>query len=212
MGGLFHNLFANRSLFFNLLDQAAKNVVDMAKLLTSVINIETADEREAVFKQMDKMKITGDDITHKICLCLDKVVFTPLNRNDIHALASAIEDVADMIHEASGRMHLYDIDEFAPSIKEIAAIILKASLQIEQAVALLKSSKKADELLGLCLQIKNYERQSGLLYNHAVAGLFDREKDAIKLIKYREILSSLETSVNKCKNVTDVLNIILIKG
>ena len=157
-------------------------------------------------------KIAGDDITHKICLCLDKVIFTPLSRNDIHALASAIEDVADMIHEASGRMYLYNIDEFAPSIKEIAAIILKASLQIEQAVALLKSSKKTDELLGLCLQIKNYERQSDLLYNHAVAGLFDHEKDAIKLIKYREILSSLETSVNKCKNVTDVLNIILIKS
>jgi predicted phosphate transport protein (TIGR00153 family) len=184
----------------------------MADLLVNVINNQRIDDPAHIFKQIDKMENTGDNITHKIYLCLDKVIFTPLNRNDIHALASAIDDVADTIKEASGRMYLYNIEDFTPAIKQIAAIILKASLEIEKAIGLLRSSKKANDVFGLCRQIRNYERQSDLVYYQAVATLFENEKDAIKLLKYRGILFSLQTSVNKCKNVTDVLNTILING
>lgn len=109
-------------------------------------------------------------------------------------------------------MYLYNIEDFTPAIKQIAAIILKASLEIEKAIGLLRSSKKANDVFGLCRQIRNYERQSDLVYYQAVATLFENEKDAIKLLKYRGILFSLQTSVNKCKNVTDVLNTILING
>ena len=76
-------------------------------------------ERAAVFKQIDKMENTGDDITHKIYLLLNKITFAPLNRNDIQALTSRLDDVADAIQEASGRMYLYHIDDFLPPVKEI---------------------------------------------------------------------------------------------
>jgi len=182
----------------------------MASMLHLIVNTTAACEREAITKQIDKKENMGDDITHKIYLCLDKILFAPLNRSDIHALASAIDDVADTIKEASGRMYLYNIDEYGPAIKEIAAIILKASLEIEKAIVLLRSSKKADGLPVVCLQIKTYERQSDQVYYHAVAELFLDEKDPIRLLKYREILYSLETAVNKSKKVTDMLNAILI--
>lgn len=137
-------------------------------------------------------------------------MFTPLNRPDIHALASGIDDVADAIHEASGRMYLYSVHEFSPAIQQIANIILKTSREIEKAVSLLRSSKRTDEVGTLCYQIKGYERQAYQVYYHAVADLFADEKNPIKLLKYREILSSLEVTVNKCKNVTDVLNMIAV--
>ena len=209
---LFRDFLSNKTLFFDQFDNAAKNVVEMASMLHVIVNTAAACEREVITKQIDKKENMGDDITHKIYLCLDKILFAPLNRSDIHALASAIDDVADTIQEASGRMYLYNIDEYGPAIKEIAAIILKASLEIEKAIVLLRSSKKADELPGVCLQIKTYERQSDQVYYEAVAVLFEAEKDPIRLLKYREILFSLETSVNKCKKVTDVLNTILING
>jgi predicted phosphate transport protein (TIGR00153 family) len=156
------------------------------------------------------MENTGDDITHKIYLWLNKVIFPPLNRNDVHSLASSLDDVADAIQEASGRMYLYNIDEFVPPIKEIASIILKASLQVQKTVNLLRSAKKPDKMLELCQQIKSYERQSDQVYYHAVAELFLEQKDPIRVLKYREIFFSMETTVNKCKNVTDVLSVILI--
>ena len=210
MGSLIRDFFLNKILFFNLFDQSAKNTVEMATLLMTVVDCETACERASIFKNIDKMENAGDDITHKIYLYLDKIVFTPLNRNDIHALAAAIDDVADAIQEASGRMFLYDIDEFSPAIKQIAAIILQAGIEIEKTIRMLRSIRKTDKIIEICRQIKNYERQSDQIYYHAVAELFAAEKNAIKLLKYREILSSLETAVSKCKKVTDVLNTTLI--
>jgi predicted phosphate transport protein (TIGR00153 family) len=189
---------------------AAKNSVQMAGLLTSAVNSEITQDRDVIFNQINKMGNTGDDITHKIYLCLDKIYFTPLNRNDIHTLAATIDDVADTIKEASGRMYLYNIDEYTLPVKEIAAIILKASTEIAQAVCLLRTTKKNGDLADACFRVKSYERQSDELYYHAVAELFSNEKDLIRLIKYRDVLSSLESAVVKCKNVADVLNTISI--
>jgi uncharacterized protein Yka (UPF0111/DUF47 family) len=207
---LFRNFLSNKALFFDQFDSAAKNVAEMASMLHIIVNTPTACERETIIRQIDKKENAGDEITHKIYLCLDKIMFTPLNRNDIHALAAALDDVADTIQEASCRIFRYNIDDFEPAIKEIAGIILKASLEIEHAFVILRSSKIAGELPGVCLQIKAYERQSGQVYYRAVAELFAKEKDPIRVLKYRDVLQSLETSVNKCKKVTDVLSIMLI--
>jgi len=182
----------------------------MATKLVAVVNLETEDEREQIFKQIDKLENTGDDITHKIYLLLDKLTFAPLNRNDIHRLGSTLDDIADTIQEASGRMYLYNIIEFVQPIKDISSIILSASLEIEKAINLLRSPKKSDNILTICRKIKTYERQSDQIYYHAVAELFSEEKEPIRLLKYCEIFFSLETSVNKCKNVTDTLNMIIL--
>jgi predicted phosphate transport protein (TIGR00153 family) len=211
MSSFFQNYFLNGAQFFNLFDQAASNAVEMAQLLVNAVNIDAVDDREPIFKQIDRLENVGDDITHKIYLALDKVVFTPLNRKDIHTLASAIDDVADYIHEASERMHLYNIVEIVPAIKEIAGIILSASMEIEKSINLLRSNKQS-EVLAACKLIKDYEHQSDQIYYSSLAQLFADEKDAIKLIKYREILHSLETTTNKCKNATEVLQAILINS
>ena len=212
MTGFFQNYFLNGAQFFGLFDQAASNTVEMATLLVKAVNSEDAEEREAAFKQIDKLENVGDDITHKIYLMLDKVVFTPLNRKDIHTLASVIDDVADYIHEASERMHLYHIEIFVQPIKEIAAIILNASIEIEKSVKYLKTSTEKDMVLASCQQIKDYEHQSDHIYYNSLANLFANEKNAINLIKYREILHSLETTTNKCKKATEVLQAILISS
>jgi hypothetical protein len=211
MSRLFRDFFPNNSLFFNLFDQAANNTAEMAELLTLAVNSESAEEREPLFRQIDKMENAGDDITHKIYLSLNKIVFTPINRNDIHALAAAIDDVADSIQEASGRMYLYDIIEFGPPIKKIAAITLQSSQEIEKAVNLLRSPKKRNAVFELCGKIKNCERQSDQVYYNSIATLFSDERDPIRLLKYREVLLSMETAVNKCKNVTNVLSGILVR-
>jgi hypothetical protein len=210
MSRLFHNYFSNRAVFYNLFDDAVKNLLDMATLLVTVTNIDEPEEREIIFKQINKFENIGDDITHKIYLALDKVIFTPINRNSIHVLAGCIDDVADTIHEASERMYLYNITDFAVPIKEIAAIILKASMEIQNIVNLLRVPKSEDIINTACRKIKAYEHQSDKIYYYAVAELFANEKNAITLIKYREILSSLENTVNRCKNTTDALEAIMI--
>jgi len=210
MGNMLSNFLTNRVLFFDQFDLAANNVVEMARLLQTAIETDDRSDLEAMYKQINKKENIGDDITHKINLYLNKIIFPPLSRPDIHALASAIDDVADAIHEAGGRMYLYAIDEFSPAIKQIAVIILKASIEIEKAIKILRKTNKTTEIPLICGHIRNYEHMARQVYYHAVADLFSDEKNSIKLLKYREILLSLEMSVIKCKSVTNVFNSILI--
>ncbi|WP_461453590.1 DUF47 domain-containing protein [Mucilaginibacter sp.] len=212
MGRFFQDYFLNGAQFYNLFDQAAGNAVEMAGLLVNAVNTEEPEAREVIFKHIDRLENVGDDITHKIYLALDKVIFTPLNRPDIHTLASAIDDVADFIHEASERMYLYNITEFITPMTEIANIILNASSEIKKSVNMLRMSTKGALILESCRQIKHFEHQSDQIYYNALADLFANEKNAITLIKYREILYSLETTTNKCKSVTDVLRAILVNS
>ena len=212
MGRFFQDYFLNGAQFYNLFDQAADNTVEMAGLLVNAVNSDLADDREVIFKQIDRLENCGDDITHKIYLALDKVIFTPLNRPDIHTLASAIDDVADFIHEASERMYLYNITEFTSSMIEIADIVLEASKEIKKSINMLSASAKGFLILESCRHIKQLEHNSDQIYYNALADLFANEKNAITLIKYREILYSLETTTNKCKGVTDVLKTILVNS
>lgn len=178
----------------------------MADLLVTIVNLDNEFDREPLFKQIDKLENNGDDITHKIFLALDKVIFTPINRGTVHMLAGAIDDVSDAIQEASGRMNIYNITYFGPSIKQAVALIFEAAKEIENAVALLGSPKNKNEtIISLCRHIKQYEHQADLIYYQSVAQLFSEEKDAINLIKYREIMASLESAVNCCKRVAEGL-------
>jgi uncharacterized protein Yka (UPF0111/DUF47 family) len=209
MTGYFSNFLTNRALFSEQFNLAANNLVDMAAMLQDVVNLEPAGGFEQLFNQIDKKENIGDDITHKIYLYLNKIVFTPLDRTDIQALASGIDDIADAIREAVSRMFLYNIDEFSPPIKQLAAIIMSACIEIKNAIPLL-FAKKTGELAVICCQIKNHGQDADLIYYNALARLFADENNAIKLLKHREILSSLENSINKCKSVTGVFNTIAI--
>jgi len=210
MRHLFHNFFANKALFFDLFDNDATNMVEMAKLLVSVADTEQADKRDLLCQQINRLENTGDEITHKIHLYLDKYMFTPLNRNDIHALASAIDNVADMIKETGSRIARYNIDSIAPAMKEIAAIILKAGIEIKKAVNLLRFANNSAQVIEFRRSIKGFERQANKVCYNAIAELFLNDKDAINVIKYREILLAMESTVNQCKNVADALEAILI--
>src|SRR5580692_7971867 len=136
MTGYFGNFFTNRVLFSDQFSLAATNLVDMANVLQTVVNLQHPAKFEHLFKQIDKKENIGDDITHKIYLYLSKILFTPLDRPDIHALASGIDDVADAIREAAGRIFLYNIDEFSAPIKQLAAIILSACIELKNAIPL----------------------------------------------------------------------------
>ena len=170
------------------------------------------DEREPLYRQINTLEETGDDITHKVYLGLDKVFFTPLNRKDIHLLASAIDDVADNIHEAAGRMNLYLIDKFIPAIGEMINYIQLSCIEIQKLINGLSKIEDTESMLNSCRLIKSHEHQTDLIYYHALADLFANEKDPITLIKHRDILFSLEASANKCKTVTDVIEIIILNS
>jgi predicted phosphate transport protein (TIGR00153 family) len=210
MRKLFFDFFSHRALFYGLFNQAGKNIVEMAELLSAIVDTASVEEREPLYRQINTLEETGDDITHKVYLGLDKVFFTPLNRKDIHILVSAIDDVADNIHEAAGKMNLYNIETFIPAIGEMAKYIQLSCIEIQKLLNALDKIRDTESMLASCRLIKDHEHQTDMIYYHALAELFANEKDAITLIKHRDILYSLEASANKCKNVTDAIEIIIL--
>jgi predicted phosphate transport protein (TIGR00153 family) len=202
----------DKKIFSALFEQAANNVVAMATVLVETVNSTNPDTREELIKQIDKLENKGDEITHQVHLELGKNFITPFDREDIHLLASAIDDVADNIHGAANRMSLYKIDDFNVHIKKLSELILQASVELEKAIRELKDLKNVRNIADSCIRINSIENQADYVFDRAVADLFLYEKDAIRLIKYKEILATLETATDMCEDAADVMESILVKN
>jgi len=202
----------DKKVFFPLFEQAANNVVAIATVLVEAVNSTNPATREELYKLIDKLENKGDELTHQIYLELGKNFITPFDREDIHALATAIDDVADNIQGAANRMSLYRIDEFNDHIKKLADLILQASIDLEKAVRELKDLRNVRAIADSCIRINSVENQADYVFDRAVADLFLYEKDAIKLIKYKEILAVLETATDMCEDAANVMESILVKN
>src|ERR1700752_2544162 len=150
----------DKKIFFPLFEQASNNVVVMATVLVEAVNSSNPATREELFKQIDKLENKGDEITHQVYLELGKNFITPFDREDIHALASAIDDVADYIQGAANRMNLYIIQEFTIPIRKLADLILQASIDMEKAVKELKDLKNVRNIADSCIRINSVENQA----------------------------------------------------
>lgn len=202
----------DKKIFFPLFEQAASNVVAIATVLVEAVNSSNPATREELYKQIDKLENKGDELTHQIYLELGKNFITPFDREDIHALATAIDDVADNIQGAANRMSLYRIDEFDESIRKLCELILQASTDLEKAVRELKDLRNVRNIADSCIRINSVENQADYVFDRAVADLFLYERDAIKLIKYKEILAALETATDMCEDAANVMESILVKN
>jgi predicted phosphate transport protein (TIGR00153 family) len=170
----------DKKVFFPLFEQAASNVVAMATVLVEAVNNNNSSTREELFKQIDKLENKGDDITHQVYLELGKNFITPFDREDIHALASAIDDVADNIQGSANRMLLYHVDEITEPIRKLSDLILQASIDLEKAVRELKDLRNVRAIADSCIRINSVENQADYVFDRAVADLFLYEKDALK--------------------------------
>ncbi|RYE21844.1 MAG: DUF47 domain-containing protein [Sphingobacteriaceae bacterium] len=201
----------DKKVFFPLFEKAAANVVEMAVLIVEAVNSTDFSRRDTLYHQIDKLENIGDDITHQIYLELGKNFITPFDREDIHSLATAIDDVADLIQGSANRMFLYQISEMTEPIQKLSELILQASYDLQKAVAELKDLKNVRNIAESCIRINSIENQADYVFDRAVADLFLYEKDAIRLIKYKEILAALETATDRCEDAANVMESIIVK-
>ena len=202
----------DKKIFFPLFEQAANNVIAMAGSLVEAVNSANSGTRDELYKHIDKLENKGDEITHQIYLELGKNFITPFDREDIHALATAIDDVADNIQGAANRMLLYRIDDLNEHIRKLSDLIYQASLDLEKAVRELKDIRNVRAIADSCIRINSVENQADFVFDRAVADLFLYETYAIRLIKYKEIYSALETATDRCEDAANVMESILVKN
>ena len=210
INNFFQFLVPKDKKFFPLFEEASSNLIEIATNLHEAVNL-PLKEREVLFQKIDALEKKGEDITRQTNLELSRNFITPFDREDIHSLITSIDNVADNLHGAASRMKLYQVDKITKSIRKLTEINLEACQNIDVAVRELRDLKKIKNITDACVRINKLENKSDNVYDKAVLDLFENETDAKNIIKYKEVLSVLETAADKCKSVASVLESISVK-
>ena len=196
--------------FFDLFDEDAKNALAGAKQLRELMD--DYEHAPRLVKKLESYEHEGDRITHDLFAELNRTFVTPIDREDIQALASALDSVMDMIEGTGDTMILYAVEQPTEKAKLLADIIVDSVEQINQAIACLRSRRNLREILVHCVEINRLENEADEVRREVLAALFREEKDVIKLIKWREIYELLERTTDVCEDAADVLQTIVLKN
>ncbi|MFM7080191.1 MAG: DUF47 domain-containing protein [Bacteroidota bacterium] len=197
--------------FFPLFDKAATNLQVGGNAIAELVKCNSQEERNKWFREIEKIEHQGDEITHEIFLELGKNFITPFDREDIHRLVTAIDDVLDFIHGSSKRIELYKLTEMSNDTIKLAELIHTGTTELRRAVLELKNMQKMRDITDALVRINSIENHADDIFDHAVAQLFEHEKDAVKIIKEKEVLSALETATDKCEDAANVIESIMLK-
>lgn len=198
--------------FFTLFAQSSENLVAISKKFNELLNTMAPDKRIELIKTISDLEHVGDTITHNIFTELSTNFITPFDREDIHYLASSLDDIVDYIHGSAKRMQLYKIEEYTLEMIQLADVIEKSAIEVHAAVSGLKGMKDIVRVNEAVVRINSLENQADDIFDGAIASLFIHEKDAVKIIKVKEILSNMETATDKCEDVANVIETILVKN
>ncbi|TKC03310.1 DUF47 domain-containing protein [Pedobacter cryotolerans] len=198
--------------FQPLFEQAGSNVLKIAEALLVVVTTTDLERRKEAIKEVERLEHVGDDITHTIFIELSKNFITPFDREDIHTLASAIDDIADYIHASAGNIELYQVTNIGDAMVKLAELLVEMCSDLEKAIKELRSFKNIRVIADACVRINSAENQADYVCNLAIARLFEFETNAIELIKQKEVLQTLEIATDKCEDAANVLESILVKN
>jgi predicted phosphate transport protein (TIGR00153 family) len=193
--------------FFDLFEEIATNVTEGARLLRVVL--QNFDDVELQVEKLKAIEHRGDDMTHAIITKLNQTFITPFDREDIHRLASSLDDVLDFVNAAGQRLVLYKIRSAPESAAQLAGLIVRQTEELTRAVSLLEKNK---HVLEHCVEINRLEDEADRVCRMAIAHLFDHEKDPIALIKMKELYEVLEMATDKAEDAANVLEAVVLKS
>src|SRR5437868_14393248 len=200
-------LVPRETKFFELFESMSNNLTKAAQLLAETLR--DMENVQVSVRQLSDLEHVGDDITHTILTRLNQTFITPFDREDIHKLASSLDDVLDFIHAAGERLVMYKITVAPPAAAELAHIVVRQTEELAKAVAMLE---KHDHVLEHCVEVNRLENEADTVARENIARLFEREKDPIALIKMKELYEVLETATDKAEDAANVLETVVLKG
>jgi len=193
--------------FFVLFQKQAENIVTGAQAFVSMLEHYTGvPEQVQIIKAIEH---NGDEITHQIFRKLNQTFITPFDREDIHELCSTMDDVIDLIDAASSRFVLYRVSEVRHGTIELTRVLAAATVELKEAIYAMESPDKA---LHRVIEINRLENESDRICRTLIAQLFEEEKNSVEIIKWKEIFEVIETAVDKCEDVSNVIESVILKN
>lgn len=203
------SLIPREKKFFALFEQGSQNAVKIAQQLKDMVYIwENVKERVGVINDLEHQ---GDAITHQIFEQLHRSLITPFDREDIALLAHSLDDVTDFIHAAADAMLLYKVERPTHRAKELVDIVVQAVGEVERAVSEIHNRIERKQLLKRCVEINRLENMGDSVFRSAMAELFDDSADFAGLIKWREIYKHMESVIDRCEDIANILEGVAIK-
>ncbi len=195
--------------FFSLFEKQAEYAVKAASYLKEVVSKGVLDEGR--LKKMHDIEREGDEVAHAIIAQLNKTFITPFEREDIHALTKQLDDVIDMLYTIANRLRVYKITRANKDLIEFSSVIEESVRCIASAVKGMRNAKNTKPVLESCIEINRLENVGDLMRDKALAELFEREKDPIMVIKWKDLYQDAETVLDICEDVANVVESILVK-
>jgi predicted phosphate transport protein (TIGR00153 family) len=212
MSGIFSYFLPKDKVFYSLFEEASDNLQDIAKKLVQVVNEPEFNKRGVLIKEMEEIEHKNDEITHKIFIELGRNFITPFDREDIHALASALDDIADYIYSAAKKINFYKVDPISDQgIQKTAEAIKEAVAAVKAAVMELRNLKNTQKIIECVIKINSIENSADDIFDMSIERLFESDVDAKELIKRREIYQVMETATDKCEDAGNVIESIVVK-
>jgi len=198
-------------IFYSLFEAVAAGVTNMGRLLKSVVSEPDVDKRAALVSQVEEQEHVNDDLTHKVFTELGRNFITPFDREDIHYLASALDDICDYIYSTAKKINFYKVNPNDTGIQKLADLIVEGTIQIGLAVSELRNMRDMRKITDALVKINSIENQADDVFDMSIDRLFDIEPDAKEVIKKREIYQVMETVTDKCEDAANVIETIIIK-
>lgn len=198
-------------VFFYHFEASAANVLKMSEDLMAIMAMGPGAQRIAMLERLELAEHANDDLTHTIFTDLARNFITPIDREDIHALAGSLDDVADFILASAKNLELLGVHTPDDTCRELARLVNEGCVIMQEAVQTLRSVQNAYLKTDFVQRINSVENQADEVYDKGIQRLFSEEKDPIELMRKRLIYVDLELATDKCEDVGNVLESIMLK-
>jgi predicted phosphate transport protein (TIGR00153 family) len=193
--------------YFTLFAQMTSYINDAARTLVEMLANHDGDYQEYV-QRIKSIEHACDDLTHTVSTRLNQSFITPFDREDIYMMSKALDDVVDLIDGAARAVVMYDIHEATEPAKQLAGVIQRMALQLNEVVAVLSKPKGVTERL---VELHRLENEGDDIYHRAVAALFHERGDPLEVLKWKDVYEKLEAAIDRCENVANIIEGVIIK-
>lgn len=198
-------------VFYTLFEQVADTMAKMGKVLKEVVKETDYDKRAGLISQIEDLEHVNDDFTHQIFTELGRNFITPFDREDIHYLATSLDDVCDYIFATAKKINFYKVNPNDQGIQKMADLIEQGSEQVRLAVHELRNMRDMRKITEALVKVNSIENQADDIFDLSIERLFETEPDAKEVIKKREIYQVMEIVTDKCEDAANVIESIIIK-
>ena len=203
------NLIPKEEKFFDLFEAQSERIHEVGKIFKDLIGNWGFDS-PAVDKIQD-LEHEADLTTHEIMVKLNRTFITPFDREDIHELASKMDEVIDLIQGTASRMRRYQMKKPTEELVHLSEILCQATETVKKAIYGLREIQKPERILEYCIEINRHENAGDQMMELAMEKLFANQKDPIEIIKWKEIYEMTETAIDMCEDVANAIESIVIK-